>query len=78
LSSVIAYPVLGLGYTILRQLFNSILTRCLTKRPLNWCLNAYGEGCGFACKSPIITRIYFICQLDKTVKKNHRAEYTLL
>jgi hypothetical protein len=35
LSSVIAYPVMGLGYTILRLLFNPIFKHCLTKRPLN-------------------------------------------
>jgi hypothetical protein len=35
LSSVIAYPVMGLGYTILRLLFNVIFKQCLTKRPLN-------------------------------------------
>src|SRR5208337_78480 len=34
LSSVIAYPVLGLGYTILRQLFNAIFTVLLTRNLL--------------------------------------------
>ena len=34
LSSVIAYPVLGLGYTILRQLFNPIFTVLLTRNLL--------------------------------------------
>jgi hypothetical protein len=35
LSSVIAYPVMGLGYTINRLLFNPILKQRLTKKPLN-------------------------------------------
>src|SRR5208337_1423040 len=34
LSSVIAYPILGLGYTILRQLFNPIFTVLLTRNLL--------------------------------------------
>jgi hypothetical protein len=54
LSSVIAYPVLGLGYTILRQLFNAILMPRLTKKGINWCQKPAGATILFPVSVPVV------------------------
>src|SRR5208337_1128214 len=61
LSSVIAYPVLGLGYRILRQLFNPIFTVLLTKNLL------FGFG------SHIAITLIFECENLNPGSENSRS-----